>query len=108
MIDEQTGVVHELIEIKCTYSATKLTVREACDQCIDFYCSLDDTGQINLDSNHVHYYQVVGTMAITAASSCDLIVWTPTLSQWKYSVGMQIKPVLEHFYVQYVIPCILY
>ena len=39
LIDEQTGVVHGIIEIKCPYSAAKLTVREACDQCTEFYCS---------------------------------------------------------------------
>ena len=75
LIDVKTGVVHGIIEIKCPYSATKLAVREACGQCTEFYCNLDDTGQISLDSsNHVYYYQVLGTMAITAASFFDFIV----------------------------------
>ena len=30
--DVQTDVVHGIIEIKCPFSAAKLTVREACDQ----------------------------------------------------------------------------
>ena len=113
LIDEQTGVVHGIIEIKCPYSAAKLTVREACDQCTEFYCSLDDTGHINLDSNHVYYYQVLGTMAISAASFCDFIVWTPRSMEiinikFDEQHWLQIKSILEHFYVRYMIPCILY
>jgi len=114
LIDAQTGVVHGIIEIKCPYSAAKLTIREACDQCDEFYCSLDNnTGQINLDSNHVYYYQVLGTMAVTAASFCDFIVWTPKSMEiinikFNEQHWMDIKPLLEHFYLNYMIPCILY
>ena len=113
LIDVETGVVHGIIEIKCPYSAAKLTVREACDQCAEFYCNLDDAGQINLDSNHVYYYQVLGTMAMTAASFCDFVVWTPKSMEiinikFDEQRWMHIKPVLEHFYVHYMIPCILY
>ena len=113
LIDVKTGVVHGIIEIKCPYSAAKLTVREACGQCTEFYCNLDDIDQISLDSNHVYYYQVLGTMAITAASFCDFIVWTPKSMEiinikFDEQRWVHIKPVLERFYIHHMIPCILY
>ena len=113
LVDVQTGVVHGIVEIKCPYSAAKLTVREACDQCTGFYCSLDDTGQMNLDTDHVYYHQILGTMAITAASFCDSVVWTPKSMaiiniNFDEQRWMHIKPVLENFYVNYMISCILY
>ena len=113
LTDAHTGVVHSILEIKCPYFAAKITVREACNQCTEFYCSLDDNGQINLDSNHIYYYQVLGTMAVTAPSFCDFIVWTLKSLEiidikFDEQCWMHIKPVLEQFYVQYMIPCILY
>jgi len=113
LIDIQTGVVHGIIEIKCPYSAAKLTNQEVCDQCTVFYFSLDNAGQINLDSNHVYCYQVLGTMAVTAALFCDFIMWTPKLMEiinikFDEQCWMHIKSILEHFYVNYMIPCILY
>ena len=101
-----------IIEIKCLYSAAKLTVREAYDQCSDFFCTLGEDGQIFLNGNHVYYHQVLGTMAITNVLFCDFIVWMPKSIEiinikfdepsWKH-----IMPVLEHFYMHYMIPCIL-
>ena len=58
LIDD-TGCVQGIIEIKCPYSAAKLTVREACSEC----CTLDEDSQISLDRYHVYYYQILGTMA---------------------------------------------
>ena len=77
-----------------------------------FY-TLDEKGKISLDSNHIYYYQVLGTMALTNTSFCDFIIWTPQSMEiinikfdnlsWK-----RILLVLEHFYMYYMIPCILY
>ena len=98
--------MESFLEIKCPYSAAKLTVREA-------FCTLDEGSQISLDSNHLYYYQILGTMALTNASFCDFIVWTPKSIKiinikfdepfWK-----RILPVLKHFYINYMLPCILY
>ena len=83
--------------------------------CMDFIAVLDDTGQMNLDTDHVYYHQILGTMAIiTAASFCDFVVWTPKSMEiininFDKQRWMHIKLVLENFYVNYMIPvAILY
>ena len=48
-----------IIEIKCPFSAAKLTVREACTQYNDFYCYVDENDQLNLKETHPYYYQVL-------------------------------------------------
>ena len=76
LVDESDTVIG-IIKIKCPYSAAKLTVREACIHCSDFYCSLNDDGEVKLNNNHAYYYQVLGMMAVTEAQFCDFIIWTP-------------------------------
>ena len=78
LVDE-SGTVTGIIEIKCPYSAAKLTVQEACSYCSDFYCYVNDNGEVKLNDNHAHYFQVLGTMAVTGAQFCDF-----NQSQWKY------------------------
>ena len=41
-----------------------------------FYCTIHND-DLHLKRNHIYHYQVQGTMAITNASECDFIVWTP-------------------------------
>ena len=94
LVDE-SGKIHSIIEIKCPYSTAGLTVKKACKQCKGFYCSVNDDGLVTLDSDHMYYYQVLGTMAITKATFCvrtcksmevinvkfDEGKWTSTLAQ---------------------------
>ena len=108
-----TNTICGIIEIKCPYSAAKLTVKEACSLCNDFYCYLDDNSELNLKENHAYYYQVQGTMAITKADFCDFIIWTPKSMEiicinFNSHVWETILPVLKNFYMQYMLPCILY
>ena len=41
-----------MIEIKCSYSAANLSVREAHAVLQDFYCYIDDDSYIRLNENH--------------------------------------------------------
>ena len=102
-----------IIEIKCPFSASKLSVREACTQLPNFYCSEVD-GELVLHDDHIYYYQVQGTMACANAMFCDFIVWTPTSweiieikfdeNKWAY----HILPILSSFYKDFMLPAILY
>ena len=79
MLEDHLGNPSGVIEIKCPYSAASLSVREACEVLDDFYCFIDDNGNINPNVNHVYYYQIQGTMGITKTAFCDFIVWTKSM-----------------------------
>ena len=107
-----TNTICGILEIKCPYSAAKLTVKEACSLCNDFYCYLNDNGGLNLKENHAYYYQVQGTMAITKADFCDFTIWTPKSMEiirikFNSHVWETVLPVLKNFYMQYMLPCVL-
>ena len=74
-IIEMDGKCHKIIEIKCPYSFRDSSVEEACSKG-GFYCTMED-GVLCLKRDHLYYYQIQGTMAITGAVECDFIVWTP-------------------------------
>ena len=65
LIDE-SGEVTEIIEIKCLFSAAKLTVSEACEELGNFYLSKVEE-QFILLSNHSYFYQIQGMMALVGA-----------------------------------------
>ena len=82
-----------IIEIKCPYSVGKLTVQEACIHCSGFYCYLNDDGEVKLNR---HYFQVLGTIAITKAQFCNFIIWMPKLTEiFKHQV--QRRGVAMHY-----------
>ena len=55
LVDESKHIVG-IVEIKCPYSAAKLTIAEALDR---FYLSKHNDSFI-LDCNHIYFYQVQG------------------------------------------------
>ena len=94
-----------IIEIKCPFSAAKLTVREACTQCNDFYFYVDENDQLNLKETHPYYYQVLGTKE---AKFCDFIIWTPKSMEilhikFNEYLWETFLSVLESFYMQYML-----
>lgn len=112
LVDQFDSVVG-IIEIKCPYSAAKLTVQEACTHCNDFYCYLNDDGEVKLNNTHAYYFQVLGTMAVTEAHFCDFIIWTPKSTEilnikFNEEEWQQTAPVLANFYTKYMLPQILY
>ena len=91
----------KIIEIKCSYSVRDMTIEEACGK-NGFYCTLEND-LLHLNQEHVYYYQVQGTMAITGASKCDFVIWS--------SKSMMVETILfdrQDFYYEYILPCILY
>jgi len=102
----------KMIEIKCPYSIKDITVKEACTK-KGFYCTLENN-QVHLKQDHVYYYQVQGSMAITGARECDFVVWTPKSMEVEtifYDAALwenTMLPQLQDFYYKYMLPCILY
>ena len=92
---DQSGRTPGIIEIKCPFSASKLSVREACTQLPNFYCSEVD-GELVLH-DHIYYYQVQGTMACANVMFCDFIVWTPTFGRSLRSSLMKISRLIIFF-----------
>ena len=79
----------------------------------DFYCYIDDDNNIRLHSNHRYFYQVQGTMAITGASFCDFIVWTPkslerVVIKFDQQLWQDTHSKLTDFYIENMLPLILY
>ena len=75
IIDKDGG--HKILEIKCPYCFKDFSVEEACTK-TSFYLPYNNYNDIlHLKRNHIYYYQVQGTMAITNATKCDYIVWNP-------------------------------
>ena len=113
MLEDHWGNPSGVIEIKCPYSAASLSVREACKVLDDFYCFIDDNGYINLDVNHIYYYQIQGTMGITKTLFCDFIVWTPKSMEcitinFDQHLWETLLSKLQNFYIDYMLPIILY
>ena len=64
----------KIIKIKCPYSVRDLIIEEACGK-TGFYCTLKKDS-LHLNREHMYFYQVQGTMAITGTSKCDFVIWS--------------------------------
>ena len=73
---ENNGRRYGILEIKCPYSARKVTPKAACHEINQFCCSLIN-GRTLLKQTHNYYYQIQGQLAITQLPWCDFVVWTP-------------------------------
>ena len=73
ILEDTNGDLCGILEIKCPYSAANISVQEACSTLDDFYSYIDENNEIKLDVNHVYYFQVQGSMAITHAR-CSVFV----------------------------------
>ena len=110
---DKSGQIQGIIEIKCPYSAAKLTVREACEQLDKFYLHIED-GTFVLDCTHVYFYQIQGSMGLLGVKFCDFIVWTPqsfeviTINFQASIWETEMLPKLTSFYTMYMLPAILY
>lgn len=113
ILTNESGNIVGLLEIKCPFSAAKLTVSEACEQLDKFYIHKNDDG-CSLDSSHTYYYQVQGSMAISNVKFTDFVVWTPSsleIINVKYYPAIwteEMLPRLKTFYTLYMLPAILY
>lgn len=76
ILEDTSGDLCGILEIKCPYFAANISVREACSTLDDFYCNINDDDKIKLDVSHVYYFPVQGSMAMTHAPFCDFVVWT--------------------------------
>jgi len=107
----ESGKIVGLLEIKCPFSAAKLTVSEACEQLDKFYIHKNNDG-CSLDSSHTYYYQVQGSMAISNVKFTDFVVWTPSsleIINVKYDPAIwteEMLPSLKKFYTLYMLPAI--
>ena len=54
-----------VVEVKCLYKHHKNTIEEACKD--SSFCLYHRNGQIALDHQHDHHYQVTGRVALTSA-----------------------------------------
>ena len=109
---EVEGNVRKVIEIKCPFSFRNCSVEEACTK-KEFYCTMEDN-LLHLKKTHLYYYQIQGTMAITGATECDFIVWTP-VSMEVENVAFDkalwedvMLPKLHEFYYKYMLPFVVY
>ena len=79
----------------------------------DFYCYIDENNEIKLDVNHVYYFQVQGSMAITHARFCDFVIWT-TKSMERIMINcdqelwVELLYKLKEFYFNHMLPAVLY
>ena len=64
-----------LVEVKCPYASRNRTPFEAAS-CGNFFCEVDQQGNLNLKRNHPYFCQVQGQMAITERKWCDFLVYT--------------------------------
>ena len=109
ILEGAEGKLSGIIEIKCPYSALDLTVRETCDKLDNFYCYID----IKLKTKHAYFYQVHGTMAIAKASFCHFILWTiKSIETFTITFDQvlweEILSKLNTFYIEYMLPLIIY
>ena len=113
VLTDVSGQVRGIIEIKCPYSAAKLTVREACEQLDNFYLSIVED-KLVLQADHLYFFQIQGTMALTGATFCDFVVWTTksfeviTINFEMTIWEVEMLPKLSGFYTTYMLPAILY
>ena len=102
----------KIIEIKCPYGFRDFSVEEACTK-KGFYCTIHN-GDLHLKRNHIYHYQVQRTMAITNATECDFIVWTPKsmkVEKILFDEALwlnEMLPKLRDFYYKYMLPLIVY
>lgn len=113
ILEDHLGNLSAVLEIKCPYSAANMSVREACEVLHDFYCFIDDDGCIRLNVEHIYYFQIQGTMGITNTQFCDFIVWTPKSMEriainFDQHVWETLLCKLKDFYLNYMLPVILY
>ena len=68
------GLIGEdgIIEIKCPYTAREEIISAKSVP----YLSKNSGGSLTLDTNHLYYYQVMGTLFCTDRKWCDFVVWT--------------------------------
>ena len=72
-----------VVEYKCPYNlahavATSQTAVAAAEARLKkFYCTLSESGEVQLKKNHDCYFQVEGILPITRYMWCDFVVWTP-------------------------------
>nr|XP_022903354.1 uncharacterized protein LOC111415749 isoform X2 [Onthophagus taurus] len=72
------GLIGEdfLCEIKCPFSARKLTPRAAIEEGIIKFCKFINNKMV-LNRGHDYYFQIQGQLHITGRNSCYFVVWTP-------------------------------
>lgn len=66
-----------IVEVKCPKTASKMHPKEAIEQKIINFCTLDENLHMQLKRNHNYYYQVQGQLHITQRSLCYFVFWTP-------------------------------
>ena len=98
-----------ILEIKCPYSARRVTPEIACHDINRFCCTLVD-GRTSLKKAHNYYHQVQGQLAITQSLWCDFVVWTPhgiSIERIERDTNLwqqKILPKLRMFYHEYLLP----
>ena len=63
-----------IVEIKCPFSARKMTIEKACSDIPDFYLQKDD--HVSLKKTHSYYAQIQGQLMVTGCEFCEFIVYT--------------------------------
>ncbi|XP_062617956.1 uncharacterized protein LOC134279564 [Saccostrea cucullata] len=72
---EAKDAIPDIVEVKCPYSASSLTVADAAQNLKDFFIDLkQDT--LCLKTSHPYYHQIQGQLHICNKTCFDLIVWT--------------------------------
>ncbi|XP_074042183.1 uncharacterized protein [Leptinotarsa decemlineata] len=99
-----------IVEVKCPKTMSKMHPKEAIEQKIINFCTLDENLHLQLKQNHNYYYQVQGQLHITQRSLCYFVIWTPLRilvekiikddSFWTNKM----KPKLENFYNSCLLP----
>ena len=113
IVENINGDLCGILEINCPYSVANISVREACSTLDNFYCYIDENNEIKLDVNHMYYFQVQGSMAITHAQFCDIVVWTTKsmehiMTNFDQELWVELLHRLKEFYVNHMLLAILY
>ena len=111
LVLDNDGKPVRLIEIKCPYSQKDNMILSACSTS-SFFCTCI-CNKPALKKKHNYYYQVQGQMAVTGIHQCDFVVWTQsdmTTERIDFDSAFwnTCFPVLKSFYVNSLLPEIIY
>ena len=98
-----------LLEVKCPYSIQDIDPNTVNKK--GFYLERSNDC-LSLSPTHDYFYQVQGQLAVCNRSYCDFVCWTPHglyVERVKRDTEFyaKIKPKLDDFFVQVVLPCVL-
>lgn len=109
------GVVGDdlIVEIKCPYSAYRMTVEDAVRQKkINFWKYKQSTASYEINTNSAWYFQIQGQLKVTKRKACIFAVWTGPQNKMKVEYVVRrpdfwknrMEEKLKNFYFKHLLP----